>query len=426
VTELPDGTKLPEYIVLNAENNWNYIQKGLPLCTHDHPAKTIEYTWKEVEPENYKLTGNVTNGRLTTLTNEYGPAETKVNVRKVWNDNNDSLKKRPEDVTVQLFADGVAIDKPVTLSASNEWSYTWEGLKKNVRVSNVTKAIQYTVEEIDVPEGYRWTVTGGEGKDGFAYTITNIYDKGKLVIEKKFQIDTDEVKPEEEPEYVDVPVVKLWKDNENRDGNRPSSITVRLLAGGNEIAAAELSAATGWTYEFQGLPRRNDNGEVISYSITEDKVPWYSSSINGYTITNTYEPELTSATVRKVWNDDGNDANLRPTSIYMTLYNGNTEVTRVLLSTENNWMATVDNLPTMVNGQPANYKWEEQTVLSYDRENIEQQGTVTTFTNKMWERQQSTGEEPAKKPGNKFYVFEEYETPLGVEIMINHVGDCFD
>ena len=35
-------------------------------------------------------------------------------------------------------------------------------------------------------------------------------------------------------------------------------------------------------------------------------------------------------------------------------------------------------------------------------------------------------EESARLLGNQFYVFDEYETPLGVEIMINHVGDCFD
>lgn len=32
----------------------------------------------------------------------------------------------------------------------------------------------------------------------------------------------------------------------------------------------------------------------------------------------------------------------------------------------------------------------------------------------------------AKVPGNLWFIFEEYETALGGEILINHVGDCFD
>ena len=31
-----------------------------------------------------------------------------------------------------------------------------------------------------------------------------------------------------------------------------------------------------------------------------------------------------------------------------------------------------------------------------------------------------------KTAGETVYEFDEYETPLGVEIVINHVGDCFD
>ena len=29
-------------------------------------------------------------------------------------------------------------------------------------------------------------------------------------------------------------------------------------------------------------------------------------------------------------------------------------------------------------------------------------------------------------PGNPFLIINDYGTPLGVELIINHVGDCFD
>jgi hypothetical protein len=99
---------------------------------------------------------------------------------------------------------------------------------------------------------------------------------------------------------------------------------------------------------------------------------------------------------------------------------------RVILSEENGWMATITGLPTRINGQPAEYTWTEQEVVGYELESMETEGTVTVFTNKPWQRpdKPTQGKTP-RLPGEEIYI-EEYETPLGVEVIINHVGDCFD
>ena len=49
------------------------------------------------------------------------------------------------------------------------------------------------------------------------------------------------------------------------------------------------------------------------------------------------------------------------------------------------------------------------------------EGSATTFMNKPWTRpdQPSQGRKP-KTAGETLYVFDEYDTPLGVEIVINH------
>ena len=93
----------------------------------------------------------------------------------------------------------------------------------------------------------------------------------------------------------------------------------------------------------------------------------------------------------------------------------------------NGWTATVNNLPTVVNGQNAQYAWKEQQVLSYSLEGVTQQGNLMVFTNKVWERPENptAGRRPRTR-GNTWYVFEDYDTPLGVNVVINHVGDCFD
>ena len=236
-------------------------------------------------------------------------------------------------------------------------------------------------------------------------------------------------KPAPTDERVDVPVIKTWNDNNNKDGNRPGQVTVRLLADGTEINTAVLNEDNGWSYTFTDLPRYTDNADrtEIVYTITEDAVPMYRPVIRGYSILNEYEPEVVNASVSKAWNDNGNAAGERPEGIAMSLSNGTEVVATVVLNNENGWSATVYNLPTIVNGQPATYTWTEQATVGYVQTNKAVDGANAVFTNALWERPPvEEAKKPKKAPGNQFFIFEEYETPLGVEIMINHVGDCFD
>ena len=201
-------------------------------------------------------------------------------------------------------------------------------------------------------------------------------------------------------------------------------MTVHLYADGIEVGAAVLTQENGWRYTFTGMPRLDENKEEIKYTISEDVVKWYSSEINGFNIRNIYEPELTNVFVRKEWEDDYNAARQRPESIVMTLSNG----MRVVLSEDNGWKAGIYNLPTVVDGQRVDYKWKEQRVLGYDQIDEKRDGDMTTFVNRIWHRNTAapTGGKKPSTAGPAVYVFDDYETPLGVEIVINHVGDCFD
>ena len=91
-------------------------------------------------------------------------------VLKRWNDSENQDGKRPNSVTVQLYADGKESGKPVTLTESSGWLYTWTGLP--MYEDGGTK-IQYTVQETSkLPDGYTSSVTGSaEG----GYVITNSY-----------------------------------------------------------------------------------------------------------------------------------------------------------------------------------------------------------------------------------------------------------
>ena len=96
------------------------------------------------------------------------------------------------------------------------------------------------------------------------------------------------------------------------------------------------------------------------------------------TLTNSYSPEETSATVKKVWDDANNQDGQRPESLNVTLSNG----TEVKLNESNNWTATVTDLPKYANGSEIIYTWTEgEMPQGYTLTDTKVEGTATTLTN---------------------------------------------
>lgn len=97
-------------------------------------------------------------------------AETQdVTVKKVWNDGNRS--GRPGSVKIQLLRDG-AVYETVTLSAENNWTYTWSELASTYEDgSGETAAYTWAVHEAEVPKDYTVSV----GRNGNTFTVTNAY-----------------------------------------------------------------------------------------------------------------------------------------------------------------------------------------------------------------------------------------------------------
>jgi hypothetical protein len=225
------------------------------------------------------------------------------------------------------------------------------------------------------------------------------------------------------PETTEATVKKVWEDDNNRDGKRPAALKV-TLSEGSEVT---LSEANDWSGTVTDLPKY-DKGQVIDYTWSEETVKGYEmigKTTEGTvtTLTNAHTPETTEATVQKVWNDNNNKLGLRPASVTVTLSNGQT----VQLSAANGWSATVENLPATKDGRPITYTWTERSVPEYVLTDTQANGNETVITNSLWERPPVPEDEvPPKVPGRPVVVLDEYETPLGVEVMINHVGDCFE
>ena len=102
------------------------------------------------------------------------------------------------------------------------------------------------------------------------------------------------------------------------------------------------------------------------------------SVADGFTVTNTHTPVPTSVSVKKVWEDADNQDGIRPDKIIVILSNG----TEVTLSEENEWTATVEDLPKYADGEEIEYTWTEKDLPEgYELTNTEVEGLLTILTN---------------------------------------------
>ena len=348
VALLANGTPTNKTVTLTAANNWTQTITGLQ---EKADGEYITYTWTEVDvPEGYSLTGTSKNETVTTLTNTHTPELTSISGTKTWEDADNQDGKRPESITVNLFADGTKLkSQKVSADADGNWSYSFANLPKYVKGQEIT----YTVTE-DAVDGYTTE------SDGYNFINTH------------------------QPETTEITVTKTWDDADNQDGKRPESITVILLANGTEKTRQAVTAdeAGNWTYTFKDLPKYA-NGEEITYTVSEDTVADYTTTYDGSNITNSYTPGKTSATVTKIWNDADNQDGKRPESITVSLLADGKETGKtVTLSAENNWKQTVSDLPEKADGKAIEYTWTEETLPEgYELTDNSKNGTVTTLTN---------------------------------------------
>lgn len=199
--------------------------------------------------------GGVVIGEATSLSHS-------ISVKKAW-DNPGHEDTQPSGVTIHLKErDTGDIVSTAELTGENGWQYTFTDLPLSPN--------HYTVTEQPL-EGYKATYY--QDADG-NFIITNTY------------LTTPT--PDVPAVTISVPVEKKWVNDYKWE--RPASIHVSLWNGDAKVKEVDLTADMGWTYIFEDLPEGN-------YSVTEDAVPGYETSIErsdagGFIITNTYERPL--------------------------------------------------------------------------------------------------------------------------------------
>ncbi len=170
-----------------------------------------------------------------------------IKVKKKWIDDNNSNVLRPQEIKVNLIADGDKENPVKTEKITPDAQGNWELEFKEVLVYNGEEKIKYTVEEEEV-DNYSAEVTGNM-EDGF--TITNTIS-GKL----------------------DIEVNKKWI------GKKAPSINVKLFRDDKEITNIDIDEKDGWHFVFKELPKYDTkDGHKYAYKVVEMPIAGYQSRV---------------------------------------------------------------------------------------------------------------------------------------------------
>lgn len=323
---------------ITAANNWKHTFLKLPKFFNE--GTQIEYTLTEDTMSGYSDVVEKRSDYVFVLTNKYSPATVDVTIVKKWDDDNDRDGMRPESVDIVLNgSDGKLYTG--TLSTENGYTCVFQSVPK---YHDGGTLINYTIAEEKIP-GY--TTTIAKDASGYKFTLTN-------------------TKP---IETVTKTVSKVWEDSNNQDGLRPSAITIILTGNDGSRRVKSVSAAENWTTMFENLPKSQNHGQSIQYTVSEAFVSGYTDRVaqNGdnYTITNTHTPAATELFVTKTWKDNGNNDGMRPDEITVTAHSSDGRSYAKKLNADNQWSVMFSNLPKYANGKTIDYTLTEEAVPGY-------------------------------------------------------------
>ena len=240
---------------LSKDNNWT---------TFTDIKKDDKDNWKFTEdvPQGYQSKDPVWDGvnYVVTFTNVHDNlGRVDINVQKVWEDGSDADGMRVKAIKATLYQNGEAYGKPIELNASNNWSdnTTFHNLDKYDKAG---EEINYEIKE-EVFDGLT-----GDAKTGYmdSYETNETTDADGTTTKNIIITNTHT------PETTQKKVKKIWNDNGNKDGIRPKSVSVNLLADGKVEESFTLSSENNWQAKSKLLPVKV-NGKKVNYTWEEVK-----------------------------------------------------------------------------------------------------------------------------------------------------------
>ena len=266
-------------VPLHSSGDWHYTCDD--LVKYWKNGQLVDYTVEAVTIDGYTSEVKSLGNNVFEVHNTHIPETISKTVTKTWKDNENQDGIRPASVTVTLTGSN-AVSKTATLNEDNGWTATFENLPKRDH-GNI---VAYNVKESDTA-GYEASVVKTE--DGFQ--LINEHDS----------------------ETTMRTVTLVWRDEDNRDGVRPDAVTYTLHGSDGSEQEKTVNKDDAWNdVVFEDLPVYQ-NGQRISYTLTESAIDGYANDIrssgNTFTVTNTHIPETVNVDVTKIWTDGENQEN---------------------------------------------------------------------------------------------------------------------
>ena len=269
----------------NTADGWSH---NFELDKYDALGNEEVYNVQEVEVNQndfkfYKATvsGNYKSGFTVTNKFEVPNEEVTPKISVEWKDNSNQNNKRPTSVKIQVKDEEGRIVKesPVTGLITEE---SWKKIFENVPKYNKNgDPINYTItEEPNNPNDLEFYTTTTSGNITEGFKVVNTYAVPGTTISLKAN--------------------KKWIDGNNAKNKRPESIKIEVRNNNEVVADKEVkgnrTTDANWEVEFKNLPKYNPTtGAENVYTVTETEVHqgelrYYTSVVNGHTITNTIKP----------------------------------------------------------------------------------------------------------------------------------------
>ncbi|MGI6117744.1 MAG: Spy0128 family protein, partial [Bilifractor sp.] len=215
-----------------------------------------------------------------------------------------------EEAVIVLVKNGEETDQTITLTEENSWKGTFENLPKYDENGN---EISYSVTE---------------RTDTYNYTVESDNKGGYIVTNSDKPVET-----------VEIPVEKKWADGASGE----EAVIVLVKNGAETTQALVLTEENNWKGSFKNLPKYDDSGKEIEYSVTE-KTNSYNYQVDGtqetgFVVTNSPKTEKISIPVKKEWADESNTS-----AVTFELLRNGTSIKTITLDAGNNWSGSFDNL----------------------------------------------------------------------------------
>lgn len=434
-----NGVATGRTATITGANNWTVVFSGLPVYDS---GKKIAYSVREQAVNGYTTTISGTAANGYTITNSHTPQTVTIQGAKTWNDDNNLTGSRPKSITIDLYADGKKVDsRDATASGSWRWDFGERpaykagaqiiytvaeepvpGYTPQIDGYNVTNTVtKHEVKLLKTDESGKpvagavmhvatasGTQVGASWTSGSQATPMQLAAGDYQLVEDAapagyqlatspvaFTVNADgtvsvngakadaaTVTMSDKLDTIDITGVKQWNDNNNHDGLRPDSVTVKLLANGQPATnsagkqrTAAVTAKNNWKFSFTKLPRVDASGKTIAYSVEEHPVAGYTSTVSGdvtsgFTITNTHADETVDISGVKQWKNDTEAT--RPQNVTLQLYADDTPMlgddgkpVTATASASGNWAYAFTGLPKYNKGTAVNYTVVETSSPSH-------------------------------------------------------------